>query len=77
MATHGLTGLRRSLVGSVAGRVLGHATMPLVLVRATAESVDTLPALEEPAPGTLPPAQGKVPGDTTTLADPGVLSAIR
>jgi nucleotide-binding universal stress UspA family protein len=35
MATHGRTGLRRSLVGSVAGHVLRYATAPLVLVRPT------------------------------------------
>jgi nucleotide-binding universal stress UspA family protein len=33
MATHGRTGLRRSIVGSVAGHVMRHATAPLVLVR--------------------------------------------
>jgi nucleotide-binding universal stress UspA family protein len=35
MATHGRTGLRRSLVGSVAGHIMRHATAPLVLVRPT------------------------------------------
>lgn len=35
MATHGRTGLRRSLLGSVAGHVLRHASAPLVLVRPT------------------------------------------
>jgi nucleotide-binding universal stress UspA family protein len=33
MATHGRTGVRRALIGSVAGHVLRHATSPLVLVR--------------------------------------------
>jgi len=33
MATDGRTGLRRSIVGSVAGHVMRHATAPLVLVR--------------------------------------------
>lgn len=33
MATHGRTGLRRSLLGSVAGHVLRNAVAPLVLVR--------------------------------------------
>ena len=33
MATHGRTGLRRAVLGSVAGRVLHEGTTPLVLVR--------------------------------------------
>jgi nucleotide-binding universal stress UspA family protein len=33
MATHGLTGLRRSVVGSVAGRLLQQDQVPLVLVQ--------------------------------------------
>jgi nucleotide-binding universal stress UspA family protein len=32
MATHGLTGVRRAVLGSVAGRVLEHAAVPVVLV---------------------------------------------
>jgi nucleotide-binding universal stress UspA family protein len=35
MATHGRTGLRRALIGSVAAHVLRHGTAPLVLVRPT------------------------------------------
>jgi len=33
MATHGRTGLRRSIMGSVAGQVLERGSVPLVLVR--------------------------------------------
>jgi nucleotide-binding universal stress UspA family protein len=33
MATHGLTGVRRTVVGSVAGRVLERAAVPVVFVR--------------------------------------------
>jgi nucleotide-binding universal stress UspA family protein len=36
MATHGRTGLARLVLGSVATRVLQHASVPLVLVRPTA-----------------------------------------
>jgi nucleotide-binding universal stress UspA family protein len=41
MATHGLTGLRRSMVGSVAGRVLEHSSVPVVLVHSAAERSET------------------------------------
>ena len=33
MSTHGLTGVRRWLLGSVASRVVRHATVPVLLVR--------------------------------------------
>jgi nucleotide-binding universal stress UspA family protein len=40
MATHGRTGVRRVLIGSVALEVLHHITQPLLLVRPT-ELVET------------------------------------
>jgi nucleotide-binding universal stress UspA family protein len=49
MATHGLTGLQRSVVGSVAGRVLQHCRVPLVLVRATSVDDERSPTAEKPA----------------------------
>lgn len=33
MSTHGLTGVRRWMLGSVASRVVRHATVPVLLVR--------------------------------------------
>jgi nucleotide-binding universal stress UspA family protein len=36
MATHGRTGLRRAVMGSVAGQVLEHGSTPLVLIRPAA-----------------------------------------
>ena len=36
MATHGRTGLRRAVMGSVAGQVLELGTTPLVLIRPAA-----------------------------------------
>jgi nucleotide-binding universal stress UspA family protein len=36
MATHGRTGAMRTVIGSVAGRVLEHGRTPLVLVHPTA-----------------------------------------
>src|SRR5205814_560617 len=38
MATHGRTGLRRTVVGSVAGQLLEHGKIPLVLVGAAASA---------------------------------------
>jgi Universal stress protein family len=44
MATHGRTGLRRSIMGSVAGQVLERGSAPLVLVRPGVPSADGAPA---------------------------------
>jgi nucleotide-binding universal stress UspA family protein len=49
MATHGLTGLRRSVVGSVSGRVLEHSGVPLVLVHTRSEGSDTETKVVAPA----------------------------
>jgi nucleotide-binding universal stress UspA family protein len=43
MATHGRTGLRRAVMGSVAGHVLRHDTVPLVLVRPAVAEASTQP----------------------------------
>jgi len=44
MATHGRTGLRRTALGSVAGRVLEHGNTPLVLARPMApHRLETIP----------------------------------
>jgi nucleotide-binding universal stress UspA family protein len=48
MATHGRTGLFRSMLGSVAGGVLHTASVPVVLVRPTATRPVAQPASREP-----------------------------
>ncbi len=56
MATHGRTGLLRTALGSVAGRVLRHGTAPLVLVRPqsvpaqSAQDGDTATTIPDAAP---------------------------
>lgn len=44
MATHGRTGLRRAVMGSVAGQVLEHGTTPLVLIRPAATEPAAVPS---------------------------------
>jgi nucleotide-binding universal stress UspA family protein len=44
MATHGRTGLERSVVGSVAGRVLERGTAPVVFVRPISDQLVAKPA---------------------------------
>lgn len=48
MSTHGRGGIRRWVYGSVADRVLQHATMPILLVRAFAEPAEETLELEMP-----------------------------
>ena len=50
MATHGRTGLRRSIMGSIAGKVLERGSAPLVLVRPSLLSADGAPAERATAP---------------------------
>lgn len=47
MATHGRTGMKRWFIGSIAEEVLRHATVPVLLVRAT--DIAAVPAKEEAA----------------------------
>ena len=42
MATHGRSGLKRLLMGSVAGKVVKNTTNPVVLVRLNPETMDTV-----------------------------------
>jgi nucleotide-binding universal stress UspA family protein len=50
MATHGRTGLRRSIMGSIAGQVLERGTVPLVLVRPSVLTPERAPAELATAP---------------------------
>ena len=52
MATHGRTGLGRTVQGSVADRVLRASTLPVVLLRAGAHEVSQLRTLLVPIDGT-------------------------
>lgn len=48
MCTHGRGGLQRWVYGSVADKILKHATIPVVLVRAPDEAFElTMPAIED------------------------------
>jgi len=47
MGTHGRTGLRRQVLGSVAERVISHASVPVLAVRAPGEDAATDPGTYE------------------------------
>jgi nucleotide-binding universal stress UspA family protein len=52
MATHGRSGLRRAVLGSVAEHVLTHASLPLLLARPGGQRVTRLTTLLVPVDGT-------------------------
>jgi len=59
MATHGRTGLRRAVTGSIAGQVLEQGSTPLVLIRpasAGAADIGSAPAAEPVAAGARYPS---------------------
>lgn len=64
MATHGQTGLRHLLLGSVAEQVLGDLTIPMLLIRPTDRTED--PAAARPVHGRL---SALVPLDGSPIAE--------
>src|SRR5713101_5411625 len=51
LATHGRSGIRRWVLGSVTERVLGHTKLPLLIVRPQQEQLT--PIVSEPAQGEI------------------------
>lgn len=56
MASHGRGGIARWILGSVAEELLRHATVPILLVKATGSGTDAAKTRAEAAAGAAPPS---------------------